>query len=64
MENNYIRQSRHLSDKTKEKISKALVGRTLTKSHIEGIKNGLRKYWSDDRNFPQDNHATIKDILL
>ena len=53
----YKRKSRHLSPVTKQKISKALKGRTKPQSVRELISQSLRTYWA---NFQGDD-ADIND---
>ena len=48
----YKRQYRQLSDKTKQKISQSLKGKSKSPSHVENIKNGLIDYWKNVQNRP------------
>lgn len=55
MNNQYLRTSRHLSDETKAKISRALTGRSKSFAHKEAIRQGELRYWHNDANFPDDS---------
>lgn len=48
------RQYRQLDDITKQKISQSLKGRTKTSTHVEKIKDGLRRYWETIPNKPTE----------
>lgn len=48
----YKRKYRQLSDETKQKISQSLKGRSKSMSHVENIKNGMKKYWKKVPNRP------------
>lgn len=50
----YKRQYRQLSDATKQKISQSLKGRSKSMSHVENIKNGMKKYWKTVPNKPEE----------
>ena len=50
----FKRTSRHPSDATKMKISQALKGRSKADTTKEKISGGLKAYWSNDSNFPDD----------
>lgn len=55
MENKYKRQYRQLADTTKQKISQALRGRTKSETHAQSISNGLKNYWKQIPDKPQNN---------
>ena len=42
---NYKRQTRQLSDRQKQLISKKLKGRKKSPQHIERIRTGMETYW-------------------
>ncbi len=50
------RQYRQLDDTTKQKISQALKGRTKSITHVEKIKDGLKRYWETVPNRPTENN--------
>ncbi len=50
----FKRKSRYLSDITRIRIGNALRGRAKTEAEKEAISQGMKRYWSDDRNFPAD----------
>lgn len=50
----FKRTSRHPSDATKMKISQALKGRSKGETTKVRISNGLKQYWGNDGNFPDD----------
>mgnify|MGYP003302639374 CR=1 FL=1 len=43
---NRKRQYRELSDITKQKISKATIGKSKSASHKEHISQAMKRYWS------------------
>ena len=50
----YKRQYRQMSDETKQKISQSLKGKSKSMSHVENIKKGLKNYWKQIPNRPDD----------
>ena len=42
----YKRQTRKMSDQTKQKISQSLTGRRKSPTHVNNISQGLKNYWS------------------
>lgn len=50
----YKRQCRQMDDATKKKISQSLKGRSKSFTHVENIRNGLRKYWETVPNRPTE----------
>lgn len=54
------RQYRQLDDATKAKISQALTGRSKTQDHVNPISNGLKKYWKDIPNKPEDKKNEVE----
>lgn len=54
MNNEFKRKSRYLSPVVRQKISGALKGRSKTDAEKQAISQGMKRYWSDDRNFPAD----------
>lgn len=46
--------SRYPSQQTKAAISAKMKGRTFTQQHRENISAALKKWYSDDSNFPND----------
>ena len=57
METNYKRQYRQLDDTTKQKISQALRGRTSNSAHPQSISDGLKNYWKQVPNKPNNNET-------
>jgi cytochrome c551/c552 len=55
METNYKRQYRQIDDTTKQKISQALRGRTKSATHAQSISDGLKNYWKQVPNKPNNN---------
>ena len=55
MDKQYKRTSRSVSPEVRTKIADSLRGRKREESVKTAISNGLRKYWQDDANFPDDN---------
>lgn len=54
----YKRQTRQMSDATKQKISAALRGRKKSVSHCQSISLGLKeKYWSQ---IPKGNDSDLQ----
>ena len=46
MSKEYKRRTRHLSQKTRQKISKTLTGRRKSADHSRHIAEGMKKYWA------------------
>lgn len=69
MEQKYKRTSRSQSQETREKISQTLKGRPKTWSHCQHISKGMKDYWRNDANFPDDaasqpsGTTTIQDLV-
>lgn len=57
METNYKRQYRQMDDTTKQKISQALRGRTKSVTHAQSISDGLKNYWKQVPNKPNNNET-------
>ena len=57
METNYKRQYRQMDDTTKQKISRALRGRTKSATHAQSISDGLKNYWKQVPNKPNNNET-------
>ncbi|MEL5894726.1 hypothetical protein AAE250_14680 [Bacteroides sp. GD17] len=55
MENNYKRQYRQLSDATRQKISQSLRGRTKSATHAQSISTGLKNYWKQVPDKPNNS---------
>lgn len=51
--NQYKRQWRELEDSTKEKISKALKGKSKSSFHKEHIRRSMLDYWRTVEHKPQ-----------
>lgn len=49
---NYKRQTRQLSDRTKQLISQKLKGRKKSVTHCQAISDGLKRMWQQ---IPKDN---------
>ena len=52
----YKRQYRELSDETKQKISNSSRNRPKSSEHIERIRQGMQKYWSQVEHRPDENN--------
>ncbi|MCD8291914.1 MAG: hypothetical protein LUC91_10495 [Prevotella sp.] len=50
-----MRLYRELSEVTKAKISQAMKGRSKTPTHKEKIGKGMKEYWKNIPNKPDDN---------
>ena len=50
----YKRTTKKLSPQTKQKISNSLRGRSKPASVRTAISNGLKQYYADANNFPDD----------
>ena len=61
MENTYKRRYRQLDDATKLKISQALRGRSKSATHAEAISTGLKNYWQQVPEKPNNNEIKKKD---
>ena len=59
----YKRQSKHPSEETKQRISQSLKGRARPDATKAKIAASLKRYWSDENNFPDDHKTTIKDLI-
>lgn len=53
----YKRQTRKMSDQTKQKISQSLTGRRKTPTHASNISLALKHYWSQIEDGDSDNSA-------
>ena len=49
------RQYRELDDMTKQKISQSLRGRCKSATHAQSISDGMKNYWKQVPNRPQNN---------
>lgn len=54
MDNNNKRQYRQLADTTKQKIIQSLRGRTKSETHVQSISNGLKNYWKQVSDKPNN----------
>ena len=54
MEKQYKRTSRSVSPEVRTKIANTLRGVKKSESTKAAISNGMKKYWGDDKNFPDD----------
>lgn len=54
MEKQYKRISRSVKPEVRTKIANTLRGVKKSESTKAAISNGMKKYWSDDSNFPDD----------
>jgi hypothetical protein len=52
----YKRQYRELSDETKQKISNSSRNRPKSSEHIEHIRQGMQRYWSQVEHKPDENN--------
>ena len=60
--NEYKRQWRELEDSTKEKISKALRGKSKSSFHKENIRRSMLDYWRTVEHKPtQDDNNSESD---
>jgi hypothetical protein len=59
--NQYKRQWRELEDSTKEKISKALKGKSKSSFHKEHIRQSMLDYWSKVEHKPTQDDEEEKD---
>lgn len=57
----YKRQYRQLSDTTKQKISQSLRGRTKSATHAQSISTGLKNYWKQVPDKPQNNETKSEE---
>ena len=53
----YKRQTRKMSDQTKQKISASLRGRSKSYMHAQNISQALKHYWSQIEDGDSDNSA-------
>ena len=58
---NRKRQYRELSDITKQKISKATIGKSKSTSHKEHISQSMKRYWSSIPHKPKQ--VTMDDLI-
>ena len=64
MDKTYKRTSRSVSPEVRTKIANSLRGVRRSESTKMAISNGMKKYWGNDGNFPDDDHqTTIKDLI-
>lgn len=54
MKKPFKRVSRHPSEVTKTRISQSLSGRSKSMEQRSRTSASMKKYWSDDSNFPAD----------
>ena len=54
MEKQYKRTSRSVPQEVRAKIANTLRGVKKSDATKAAISNGMKKYWSDDSNFPDD----------
>ena len=54
MEKQYKRTSKTVSPQVRTRISSSLKGRSRSESERIAISRGMKKYWGDDKNFPDD----------
>ena len=54
MEKQYKRTSKNVSQNVRTKISSSLKGRSRSEAERIAISRGMKKYWGDDKNFPDD----------
>lgn len=54
MEKQYKRTSRSVPQDVRTKIANTLRGVKKSESTKMAISNGMKKYWQDDANFPDD----------
>lgn len=54
MEKQYKRTSRSVPQEVRTKIANTLRGVKKSDATKAAISNGMKKYWSDDSNFPDD----------
>lgn len=53
----YKRQTREMSDQTKQKISQSLTGRRKSPTHVNNISQGLKGYWSQIPKSGEENNS-------
>ena len=53
----YKRQTREMSDQTKQKISQSLTGRRKSPTHVNNISQGLKDYWSQIPKSGEENNS-------
>lgn len=54
----YKRQTRKMSDQTKQKISQSLTGRKKSPTHVSNISQALKHYWSQIEDGDGENDST------
>lgn len=60
----YKRQTRKMSDQTKQKISQSLTGRKKSPSHVSNISQALKHYWSQIEDGDSDNTNDGQDYEM
>ena len=55
----YKRQYRELSDETKQKISNSSRNRPKSDQHKQHISQGMKDYWQNVPNRPDDTHNEV-----
>ena len=63
MEKEYKRTSRSVPQEVRTKISNSMKGIRKPESVKSKISQGLKRYWGNDDNFPDDNKTTIEDLI-
>lgn len=54
MDKQYKRTSRSVSPEVRQKVADSLRGRSRSEAERIAISRGMKKYWGDDKNFPDD----------
>ena len=57
----YKRQFRELDDSTKQKISRATVGKAKSAAHKQHISQSMKRYWSSIPHKPKQ--VTMDDLI-
>lgn len=60
----YKRQTRKMSDQTKQKISQSLTGRRKSPTHVSNISQALKHYWSQIEDDDSDNTNDGQDYEM
>ena len=60
----YKRQTRTMSDQTKQKISQSLTGRRKSPTHVSNISQGLKNYWSQIEDGDNDTSTNEQDCEM
>ena len=55
MEKQYKRTTRTVPQDVRTKIGNSLRGRSRSEMAKAAISQGMKKYWEEDKNFPDDN---------